>query len=34
MIDFLNSLPLLIKAASLLFCVVSLVILFVTRKRS
>lgn len=34
MIDFLNSLPLLIKVASLLFCVGGLIILFVTRNRS
>ncbi len=34
MMDWLNSLPLMIKLVSLLFCVAGLFILFVTRKRS
>lgn len=34
MMDWLNSLPLMIKLASLAFCVFGLVILFVTRNKS
>lgn len=34
MMDWLNSLPVMIKLASLAFCVLALVLLFVTRKTS
>lgn len=32
--DWLNSLPVMIKLASVAFCIVGLVVLFVTRKTS